>query len=86
AMSVAGLAVELLFKAVGWIPSDRHATITEAHISWNYTSMLNGLFLVIAGVLLWRAASTGGFKMVRMMNLSPRPTEGSADGQPRQAH
>ena len=83
AMSVAGLAVELLFKAIGWIPSDRHATITEAHISWNYTTALNGIFLAVAAVLVWRAASTGGFKMVRMMN---GPMKGSHDTHSRQAH
>jgi uncharacterized membrane protein YraQ (UPF0718 family) len=71
AMSAAGLGVELLFRAVGLVPTERHATITEAHISWNYTTVLNLVFLVVAAVLVWRATATGGLRMLRMMNKSP---------------
>ena len=71
AMSAAGLGVELLFRAVGWVPTERHATIAEAHISWNYTTVLNLVFLVLAAVLVWRAMATGGLRMLRMMNTPP---------------
>jgi uncharacterized membrane protein YraQ (UPF0718 family) len=67
AMASAGLIVELLFKAAGWIPAERAAIITEAQVTMNYTTILNGVFLVLAGVLVWRAATTGGFRMLRMM-------------------
>src|SRR5207248_612917 len=73
AMSVAGLTVELLFKVLGWVPLERHATVTEAHIVWNYTTILNIIFLALAAILVWRAATTGGFKMLRMMNMAPSP-------------
>jgi len=67
-MGIAGLVVELLFKALGWIRQRRSATIAEAHISFNYTTVLNVLFLIVGAVLVWRAATTGGFAMLRHMN------------------
>jgi uncharacterized protein len=86
AVSVAGLAVELLFKAVGWVPSKRHATVTEAHIAWNYTTILNVIFLALAAILVWRAATTGGFKMLRMMNMAPQSPDASHRMRPKHAH
>jgi uncharacterized membrane protein YraQ (UPF0718 family) len=70
-MALAGLVVELLFKAIGWIPQQRRATIAEAHLSFNYTTVLNLIFLMVAAVLVWRSAKTGGFEMVRQMNMAP---------------
>jgi uncharacterized membrane protein YraQ (UPF0718 family) len=82
AMAGAGLFVELLFKAVGWAPTERHATISEAQISWNYTTILNVVFLAVAGALVWRAARTGGLKMLGMMN---KASHGGGHQQPRHA-
>src|SRR5438093_7710294 len=65
AMSVAGLAVEILFKTVGWVPIERAATITEAHIEWNYTTVLNIVFLALAAILVWRAAHHGRLRVLR---------------------
>lgn len=67
-MAAAGLAVELLFRAAGLIPSARRAIVIEAHLAWNYTSVLNILFLALAAVLVWRFVRTGGADMLRMMN------------------
>jgi uncharacterized protein len=83
AMALAGLAVELLFKGAGWAPTARHATISEAHIAWNYTSVLNIVFLGVAAVLVWRSATTGGVKMLHMMNMAPRS---GSSGQPHPGH
>ncbi|MGH6739414.1 MAG: permease, partial [Bradyrhizobium sp.] len=69
AMASAGLVVELLFKAAGWVPTQRAAVITHAHVALNYTTVLNIAFLGLAGVLVWRAATTGGFRMLRMMRV-----------------
>ena len=44
-----------------------HAVVA-AGISWNYTTWLNILFLIIAAGLLWRFQTTGGPAMLRMMN------------------
>ncbi|HZC76153.1 MAG TPA: permease [Ktedonobacterales bacterium] len=71
-MALAGYLVELLFGALGIIPTNRSvAAVTEAP-SLNYTSFLNVLFLLVAAVLLWRFLRTGGHAMLRMMN---RPAE-----------
>ncbi len=68
AMALAGLAVELLFGALGLIPHERNALVIEPSLSLNYTTVLNVLFLALAGVLLIRAWRTGGFAMLAMMN------------------
>ena len=67
AMAVAGLIVELLFTALGLIPHERNALVIEPSLSWSYTTVLNVLFLGLAGVLVIRAWRTGGFGMLRMM-------------------
>lgn len=67
AMALAGYAVELLFGATGLIPAQRHATIAMASISWNYTTVLNIIFLAISALLIWRFLRTGGPGMLRMM-------------------
>jgi uncharacterized membrane protein YraQ (UPF0718 family) len=43
-------------------------------ISWNYTTWLNIVFLVLAAVLLVRFFRTGGRDMLRMMGGSPDVT------------
>jgi uncharacterized protein len=68
AMAAAGLLVELLFQAAGWVPAARHAVVTEARITWNYTTVLNLGFLALAAFLVWRFIRTGGPAMLRMMN------------------
>ncbi|HEX4434945.1 MAG TPA: permease [Acidimicrobiales bacterium] len=52
-MSTAGLLTELLFRAAGLVPTMRPTTIAPAHFSWNYTTYLNLIFLVLFGVLYW---------------------------------
>src|SRR5439155_2534702 len=72
-MVVAGLIIEFLFDALGLIPSGpRNAKVVEAHISLNYTSALNFVFVVLAAVLVVRFLRTGGPEMLRMMR---RPSD-----------
>jgi uncharacterized membrane protein YraQ (UPF0718 family)/YHS domain-containing protein len=52
-MSTAGLLTELLFRAAGLVPTVRPTTVAPAHFSWNYTTYLNLIFLVLFGVLYW---------------------------------
>ena len=67
-MAAAGYVVEFLFEALGIIPSNRNvAAITEG-VQWNYTSILNIIFLVLAAILVIRFIRTGGIPMLRMMN------------------
>ena len=68
-MSTAGLLTELLFRAAGLVPTTRPATVAPAHFSWNYTTYLNLVFLVLFGVLYWlyrnRARLGGGDRYAR---------------------
>jgi uncharacterized membrane protein YraQ (UPF0718 family) len=75
-MVIAGLLVELLFGVVGLTPTERNARVVEAHVTWNYTTILNIVFLVLAAVLLIRFLRTGGPAMLRGMD-EPEPIRGS---------
>ena len=70
-MVAAGYLVEIIFAVLHLTPTVRNATVLEPSISWNYTSVLNLVFLAIAAVLLWRFFRTGGRQMLAMMNGSP---------------
>jgi hypothetical protein len=61
------LGVEFLFRAAGLVPLERHAQIVEASIALNYTTILNIIFLAVAGLLVARFIKTGGPEMLRMM-------------------
>jgi uncharacterized protein len=74
-MVAAGLVVELLFGAVGLIPEQRTAKVVEASVTWNYTTILNLAFLILAAVLLVRFARTGGAPMLKMMGGPPAGSE-----------
>ncbi len=81
-MATAGLIVDLIFKLVGIAPTGpRHAKVTDAGVSWNYTTVLNIVFLLLAAVLVARYfRKGGGLAMLRTMNA---PTgEHHVDGQP----
>ncbi len=52
-MSTAGLLTELLFRAAGLVPTYRPVTVAPSHFSWNYTTYLNLVFLVLFAVLYW---------------------------------
>ena len=67
AMAGAGYLVEGIFWLLGLTPHTRNATVLDPHISFNYTSVLNVIFLVGAALLLWRFLRTGGPHMLRMM-------------------
>ena len=70
-MVLAGYAVELLFGGLGLIPTERHAKVVEETIQWNYTTILNIVFLLLAAGLLYRFVTTGGIPMLRMMGGGP---------------
>jgi hypothetical protein len=68
AMVAAGLIVEVLFGALGLIPTQRAAKVVEASVTWNYTTILNLVFLALAAVLAVRFLRTGGPAMLKMMS------------------
>jgi hypothetical protein len=67
-MAAAGLIVEFLFQGLGLTRTQRNAKVEMANIHWNYTTVLNIVFLSVAAVLVWRFTRTGGVPMLRMMN------------------
>ena len=68
AMAAAAFVVEFLFQGLGLVPTARDAKVSEANVSWNYTTVLNIAFLCLAAVLVWRFLKSGGLPMLRMMN------------------
>jgi uncharacterized membrane protein YraQ (UPF0718 family) len=68
AMAGAALIVELIFDALGLVPAQRNARVVDAAIIWDYTTWLNIVFLILAGLLVWRFFNTGGLAMLRIMN------------------
>ena len=75
AMVIAGYLVEIIFGTAGLIPSQRNATVTDAGISWNYTTWLNIVFVALAALLVVRFVITGGIPMLRAMGGSPDTDE-----------
>jgi len=73
AMALAALAVEAIFAALHLIPTDRSVEIMQEAIRWNYTSVLNILFLLVSAIMLFRFLKTGGPMMLRMMDEAPPP-------------
>jgi len=68
-MVAAGFVVEILFGALSLVPTGpRSAKVVEAHVAWNYTTVLNIIFLALAALLLWRFFRTKGLAMLRMMS------------------
>ena len=74
-MVAAGYLVEIAFGALHLVPRERDATVLQPHISWNYTTVLNVVFLALAALLVWRFFRTGGRPMLSMMNGSPEDPE-----------
>jgi uncharacterized membrane protein YraQ (UPF0718 family) len=70
-MVTAGYVVEIVFGGLGLIPSPAQAKIPDQGVSWDYTTWLNIVFLVLAAALIVRFARTGGLAMLRMMGGSP---------------
>jgi uncharacterized membrane protein YraQ (UPF0718 family) len=68
AMVGAALIVEFLFGGLGLIPRHRSAQFVETTITFNYTTVLNIIFLAIAVFLLVRFLRTGGPKMMAHMD------------------
>ena len=52
-MPLAGLTTEGLFRAVGLVPTSRPSQIVGTSLQWNYTTVLNIIFLFVFGALYW---------------------------------
>lgn len=71
-MAAAGYVIEFLFAALGIIPQNRNVVAISEGIHWNYTSILNIIFLVLAAILVIRFVRTGGISMLKMMDTPER--------------
>jgi uncharacterized protein len=71
AMALAGFLVGGAFQLLGWVPNNHHVAIFETTPTWNYTTVLDIVFLVLMGLLAWRFLTTGGVEMLRSMAPSP---------------
>src|ERR1700680_2073468 len=58
-MALAGLVVGLLFNVSGLTPTNRHISVFDTAVSWNYDTFLNIAFLALMAVLLVRFLRTG---------------------------
>jgi uncharacterized membrane protein YraQ (UPF0718 family) len=76
----AGYVVELLFGALGLVPSGRHAKVGEIAVRFDYTTVLNIVFLLVAAALVVRFVRTGGRPMLKMMGGGPSNGDGPGDG------
>jgi uncharacterized membrane protein YraQ (UPF0718 family) len=67
AMVAAGYLIEIIFAVLHLTPQTRNAKVLDAAVSWDYTSVLNIIFLFIATALVYRFLRTGGPMMLKMM-------------------
>src|ERR1700736_1232475 len=68
AMAGAALVIEFVFNLLGLIPQQRNSQIIETSITFNYTTVLNIIFIAIAAFLVVRFLRTGGPKMLAHMD------------------
>ncbi len=80
AMALAGFLISLAFKALGWVPARHPFNFADAAPTWNYTTVLDLVFLVLVGVILIRFLRTGGMAMLRMMDAAPETGESKMSG------
>jgi uncharacterized protein len=78
AMATAGYVIELVFGGLGLVPDRSSAKIPDQGVSWDYTTWLNIVFLLLAATLITRFARTGGVSMLRMMGGPPEPDDMAA--------
>ena len=70
-MVAGGYIIEFLFGGLGLIPAERTAKVGDTGVHWNYTTVLNIIFLLLAAALLVRFFRSGGVAMLKMMGGGP---------------
>jgi hypothetical protein len=66
-MVAGGYIIEFLFGGLGLIPAERDAKVAATGIQWNYTTVLNIIFLLLAAALVVRFFRSGAGPMLKMM-------------------
>ena len=70
-MVAGGYIIEFTFGGLGLVPTNRAAKVTDTGVTWNYNTILNIIFLLLAAALLVRFVRSGGAPMLKMMGGSP---------------
>ena len=70
-MVAGGYIIEFTFGGLGLVPANRSAKVTGTGITWNYTTILNIIFLLVAAALVLRFVRSGNAPMLKMMGGSP---------------
>jgi uncharacterized membrane protein YraQ (UPF0718 family) len=78
-MAAAGYIIEFVFSGLGLIPATRAAKVTATGITWNYTTILNIIFLLLAAALLVRFFRSGAGPMLKMMGGAPAAAGNPSD-------
>ena len=79
-MVVAGWLTQAIFSALGIVPKvHRVIALTATHITLNYTTYLNVLFLLLAGWLVYQFVKTGALPMLKMMGGEPDSNHSSME-------
>jgi uncharacterized protein len=86
AMAAAGYVIELLFGGLGLVPDRASAKIPSGGVSWDYTTWLNIVFLILAAALVIRFVRTGGASMLRMMGGAPEAAASGGSGDQGHGH
>lgn len=73
AMVLAGYSIEAIAQLLHFIPKERSAIVLEASVSFNYTTVLNIIFLFVTALVLIRFFKTGGKEMLQMMSPKNEP-------------
>ena len=66
-MALAGFLIGGAFRLLGLTPTNHHVTVFETTPTWNYTTFLDLVFLVLMALMAWRFFTTGGPDMIRAM-------------------
>ncbi len=82
AMVATGYIIEIVFTLLHLVPDSSAAHLPDSGISWNYTTWLNIVALLLAAALVIRFVRQGGASMLSMMGGQPAQSgpEGRSDG------
>ncbi len=86
AMAGAGLLVEAIFRLLGLVPTSHPGVMTGMGMSWNYTSVLDLVFVIPTAFLAVRFFRTGGVPMLRMMNMTEEEMAHAHHGHDHHSH
>jgi len=78
-MVAGGYIIEFTFGGLGLVPAERAAKVTDTGITWNYTTILNIISLLVAAALVIRFVRSGSASMLKMMGGSPAQQQHTRD-------